>query len=318
MARDVTKLSIAELRRRFIGGEEPVTPSVLAALARDSRSGARQIQATLSRRQERERRERRRIDALLHLERKLWESGLTRVAGVDEAGVGPLAGPVVAAAVIFPPGARLAGIDDSKKIGDPARREELAREIQEAATCWAVGMADVADIDRLNVYHAALLAMRRAVEELSAPPEHLLVDAREVPDLAIPQTSVEKGDSLHFSIAAASILAKTHRDRMMLDLDRRHPEYGFARHKGYGTEAHQEAIREHGPCAAHRMSYQVIHELCGELSDAFYELRNRLDRAASPEELTRLEEELAQRREDLAEGEHGRLRARVTRRWKSL
>jgi len=318
MARDVTNLSIAEIRRRFVQGEEPVTTSVLTALARDPRAGARQVHETLRRRQEQERRERLRIDALLHLERSLWESGLTRVAGVDEAGVGPLAGPVVAAAVVFPPGTVLLGVDDSKKIADPERREALARQIRSAASSWAVGVADVADIDRLNVYHASLLAMRRAVEGLSSPPEHLLVDAREIDGVAIPQSSVEKGDSLHFSIAAASILAKTHRDRMMVELDRRHPEYGFARHKGYGTEAHQEAIRAHGPCAAHRMSYQVIHELCGDLSDLFYQLRDRLDGATAPEELARIEEELSGHRKALAAEEYRRLRARKARRWKDL
>lgn len=318
MACDVSNLSIAEIRRRFLQGEEPVTRAILTALDADPRAGVRQVRATLRRRREREHRELRRIEALLQAERELWEAGLTRVAGVDEAGVGPLAGPVVAAAVVFPPGTAILGVDDSKKITDPERREELAREIEGAATSWAVGVADVADIDRLNVYHAALLAMRRAVEGLSSTPEHLLVDAREIAGLDIPQRSVEKGDSLHFSIAAASILAKTHRDRMMVELDRRHPEYGFARHKGYGTEAHQEAIREHGPCSAHRMSYQAIHELCGELSELFYRLRDRLDRSTSPGDLACLEDEVTSRREALSDGEYRRLRALAARRRSSL
>lgn len=318
MAHDLSQLSIAEIRRRFVLGGEPVPPSLLDALGRDPRAGARRAHDTIRRRQERERRERRRLDALLRLERSLWASGLTRVAGVDEAGVGPLAGPVVAAAVVFPPGTALLGVDDSKKITDPGRREYLAREIENAASSWALGVADVAEIDRLNVYHASLLAMRRAVEGLSSPPEHLLVDARRIDGVAIPQSSVEKGDGRHFSIAAASILAKTHRDRMMLELDRSHPEYDFARHKGYGTEAHQEAIRRHGPCPAHRMSYQVIHELCGELSALFYELRDRLDRATSPEELARIGDVLTGHRKTLADEEYRRLRARAVRQSKGL
>ncbi|HSL82653.1 MAG TPA: ribonuclease HII, partial [Thermoanaerobaculia bacterium] len=233
MARTTTHLSVEELRRRFVQGGEPVSGQLLNRLRRDRRHGVRQIHDLLRRRLEREREERLRLNAMLNFERVLWKSGVTRIAGVDEAGVGPLAGPVVAAAVVFPPGAELAGVDDSKLLS-PERREELAEEIRSRAAV-AVGLAEVGEIDRLNVYHAALLAMRRAVEALPEPPEHLLVDAREVPEVPCPQNRFDKGDGINFSIAAASIVAKTHRDRLMAELDRRHPEYGFARHKGYGT-----------------------------------------------------------------------------------
>jgi len=316
MARDLTHLSIEEIRSRFLEGDEPVTAPVLAALRRDPRSGVRQIHGTLRRRQERQRQERQRIDAMLNFERVLWKSGVARIAGVDEAGVGPLAGPVVAAAVVFAPGVHLEGVDDSKKI-DPARREALAVEIRETAVDWSVGLAEVAEIDRLNVYHAAILAMRRAVEGLAEPPEHVLLDAREIPELGIPQNQFEKGDGISFSIAAASILAKTHRDELMRGLARRYPEYGFARHKGYGTEEHQAAIREHGPCAVHRMSYQVIHELCGELSDLFYRLRDELAAAETHTDLTRFEDELTAQKDTLTEGEYRKLRLVLNRRWKS-
>lgn len=319
MARDVSHLSIEELRDRYIRGDEPVTGPLLAALRRDRRTGVRRLHDALRRRREREREERQRLDAMLHFERVLWKSGVERIAGVDESGVGPLAGPVVAAAVVFPPDVDLAGIDDSKKIVDPDRRDELAESIRAAASGWSVGVADVAEIDRLNVYHAAILAMRRAVEGLPEPPEHLLLDAREIEGLGIPQNRFERGDGINYSIAAASIVAKTHRDRLMRELDRRYPEYGFARHKGYGTAEHQEAIRTHGPSPIHRTSFQFIDELCGELSDLFYALRDRLERidpVGGREELAAFEDELPGHRESLADSEYRKLRLLLARRWK--
>ncbi len=317
MAVDPSKLSVGELRQRFVQGGEPASGHLLNKLRRDPRQGALQVYEALRRRQDQEREERLRLDAMLNFERLLWRSGITRIAGVDEAGVGPLAGPVVAAAVVFPPGTALAGVDDSKRL-DSGRREELAVEIREAATAVAVGVAQVVEIDRINVYHAGILAMRRAVEGLSEPPEHVLLDAREIPELAIPQNRFDKGDGLNFSIAAASIIAKTHRDRLMCELDRRYPRYGFANHKGYGTAEHQAAIRAHGPCEIHRMSFPVIAELCGEFSELFYALRERLEGVASRAELATFEDDLAGQRRRLAEEEHRKLRLMVTRRWNTV
>jgi ribonuclease HII len=310
-------LPLGELRRRFLDGDQPVSPQVLARLRRDGRQGARRLYAQLKGRYEREREERRRLDALLHFERVLWKSGVERIAGVDEAGVGPLAGPVVAAAVVFPPGCTVAGIDDSKRL-EPERREELAALIRQRATAVAVGLAGVTEIDRLNVYHAALLAMRRAVEGLPEPPQHVLVDAREIPGIAAPQNRFDKGDGLNYSIAAASIIAKTHRDRLMLELDGRFPCYGFAAHKGYATAEHQEAIRRHGPCEVHRLSYPFLRELCGEFSALFYELRQRLEQAAAHAEVARVEAEVAGCRERLAEEEQRKLRLMLGRRWAAV
>ncbi|MGD2113877.1 MAG: ribonuclease HII, partial [Acidobacteriota bacterium] len=186
MPDDLSDLSIAEIERRYLHGDEPVTGRLLSTLRRDRRTGVRRIHDALRRRRDREQEERRRIDSMLNFERVLWKAGITRIAGVDEAGVGPLAGPVVAAAVVFPPelgqedglGGELRAVDDSKKIADRPRREAVGRAIEAAAADWSIGVAEVAEIDRLNVYHAALLAMRRAVEGLSPPPEHLLLDAR--------------------------------------------------------------------------------------------------------------------------------------------
>lgn len=201
--------------------------------------------------------EARRLSALLRFERALWRRGRRRIAGVDEAGVGPLAGPVVAAAVILPRGLRIAGVDDSKAL-TAAQRERLAADIQAAAVSWAVGIAEVVEIDRLNIYRAGLLAMRRAVLRLAVPPDHLLVDARVVPAIDVPQQPIIRGDALSFTIAAASILAKTTRDALMARLDREFPCYGFAQHKGYPTPMHLRRLRAHGPCSVHRRSFAPV------------------------------------------------------------
>src|SRR5271157_976559 len=167
-------------------------------------------------------------------ERKLWKAGVDVVAGVDEVGVGPMAGPVVAAAVIFAPESFIKGVHDSKQLS-PEKRYALYPIIMERAVAVGVGMADVAEIDRVNIYRAAVAACVRAVNALMPPPQHVLVDGRRNPDLLLPQTSIVGGDRKSFCIAAASIVAKVVRDRMMLDYDARFPDYGFASHKGYCT-----------------------------------------------------------------------------------
>jgi ribonuclease HII len=208
----------------------------------------------------RQRQEAARMGVLLRVERALWRAGVTKVAGVDEVGVGPLAGPVVAAAVIVPADMRVRGVDDSKRLS-PARRETLAAEITARATGVGIGIVQVADIDRLNIYHAALEAMRRAVLALPLIPDHVLVDARRIPGLDLAQTSLIHGDARSFSIAAASIVAKVARDRIMRELDTLYPQYGFGDHMGYGTPRHLAAIAHHGPSPAHRRSFAPVREL---------------------------------------------------------
>ena len=315
MAVDLSRLSVGELRARFVDGNGPVGPALLRRLERDPREGVRRLSTLLRRRRAEDRRARERLAAMLHFEQILWRSGLRTVAGVDEVGIGPLAGPVVAAAVVFPPGTTLAGIDDSKRL-DPTEREEAAGAIRAAATGIGIGLAEVAEIDCLNVYHAGLLAMRRAIDALPLPPEHVLVDARSLPDLPMPQSAFVKGDGLDFSIAAASIVAKTHRDRLMTELDALHPGYGFARHKGYGTPEHQAAIRRHGPCPLHRRSFPYLRELRGECSEVFYALKTRLGALDSRAALATFEDELTGARTQLAEHEHRKLRLLLLRRWK--
>jgi ribonuclease HII len=187
------------------------------------------------------------------------------IAGVDEAGRGPLAGPVVAAAVILDPKRPIKGLRDSKKLS-PSRRDELACEIRERSLSWSVGWCETAEIDAINILEATMLAMRRAVLGLDRIPSEVRVDGNRLPDLRIPggeipAAAVIGGDATVPSISAASIVAKTTRDGMMLKLDAIYPEYGFARHKGYGTAAHRERLLAHGPCPEHRKSFAPVRAL---------------------------------------------------------
>ncbi|MCG6934193.1 MAG: ribonuclease HII [Gallionella sp.] len=182
------------------------------------------------------------------------------VCGVDEAGRGPLAGPVSAAAVILDPDQPIAGLADSKKLSE-ARRDRLAPQIRERALAWAVAYAEVDEIDQLNILQATLLAMRRAVLALPVRPQQMLVDGLYCPDTGIPGTAIVQGDSRIAAISAASILAKTSRDALMLELHATYPDYGFASHKGYPTAAHLAALREHGVSAVHRKSFRPVREL---------------------------------------------------------
>jgi ribonuclease HII len=192
-----------------------------------------------------------------HLETLLWRVGILHVAGVDEVGMGPLAGPVVAAAVVFPPGTRLDGVADSKVLTSEVR-ERLDTEIRRRAVAVGLAVVEPDEIDRVNIYRAGLAACRRALEALPFVPGFVLVDGREIPDLAVPQSAYPKGDAFVCSIAAASIVAKVHRDAMMRELDGRYPGYGFARHMGYSTRAHFAAIRELGPSPIHRRSFAPV------------------------------------------------------------
>ena len=184
-----------------------------------------------------------------------------RFCGVDEAGRGPLAGPVVAAAVILDPNRPISGINDSKKLS-ARKRSALADEIRMHALAWSVAEASVEEIDRLNILHASLLAMRRAVERLSVTPEYALIDGNRCPDgLPCPAQAVVGGDATIVAIAAASILAKTVRDAGMLELHARYPQYAFDRHMGYPTAVHLAALREHGPSPEHRRSFRPVAQL---------------------------------------------------------
>jgi ribonuclease HII len=194
----------------------------------------------------------------LSYERRLHRRGIKCVAGVDEVGRGPLAGPVVAAAVILPPEEKIKGLDDSKKL-TPKKREELCREIKEKALAIGVGRIGHRLIDRLNIGRANLLAMKKAVEKLKIPPDFLLVDGeRNYIKISIPQKGISGGDRKCASIAAASIVAKVVRDRIMLRYHKKFPQYGFDQHKGYGTRLHLKSLEELGPCPIHRWSFAPV------------------------------------------------------------
>ena len=198
-----------------------------------------------------------RLRQLALLESELRARGFTHVAGVDEVGRGCLAGPVVAGAVILPAGCVLPGLDDSKRL-DPDSRSRLDHAIRLRAVAIGLGVVEARQIDSENILRASLEAMRRAVCALDPAPDALLVDAVRVPAVRVPQVAVIHGDALSVSIAAASIVAKVHRDRLLEALARRHPVYGFESHKGYGTPEHWEALRLYGPCPEHRMSFRGV------------------------------------------------------------
>ena len=191
---------------------------------------------------------------LWEIERSCFARGIGLVCGADEAGAGPLAGAVYAAAVILPPGLELEGLNDSKKVS-PRKREVLFDQIQAQAVAWAVASVDEGEIDRINILNARMLAMDRAIQALDPAPEYALIDGNRNTGIRCPNETVVKGDGRSASIAAASILAKVSRDRYMKEMDARYPGYGFARHKGYPTKAHYEALRRLGPCPIHRRSF---------------------------------------------------------------
>jgi ribonuclease HII len=260
---DLLHKSIPELNEMFVERRRPVPKGLLEALETDRRQGAQQLARRIRQRYRSNRSEGQRLHSLLRFEIELWADGFGMVAGVDEAGMAPLAGPVVAGAVILPQNYKLRGLNDSKKILDPEKRDELAIQIKQDAICWAVGFAEVEEIDKINIYHAGLLAMQRAVEGLNSNPDFILVDARKIPNCTTPQRGIIRGDSLSASIAAASIIAKTTRDAHMLELDTLYNGYGLASHKGYPTPEHCRALKELGALPIHRRSFARVRQALG-------------------------------------------------------
>lgn len=194
------------------------------------------------------------MNDLWTLENEIYDSGINCLCGVDEAGRGPLAGPVCAAAVILPRGLEIAGLNDSKKLTEK-KREALYDVICENALAYGIAFAEVEEIEQLNILQATFLAMNRAIEKLSVTPELALIDGNRNTGISVPSRCIVKGDSLCADIAAASILAKVTRDRYMMQLHEQYPQYHFDRHKGYGTKLHYDAIREHGASPVHRLSF---------------------------------------------------------------
>jgi len=261
MIGEFARVPLAEIRARLEAVSSPEERERIAAMLRhDPRSGARSLGARLDRRERARRTERDRLLRFFARRERLLRSGVKFIAGVDEVGVGPLAGPLVAAAVVFSREVELdalSGLDDSKRLTRKVR-EALDLEIRRQAAAVFVAEVSSADVDRLNPHRASLAAMKRAVSGLGLRPGHVLVDARTIPDLDVPQTALVHGDSLDASIAAASIVAKVYRDAWMFRLDDRYPGYGFSRHMGYGTPEHFAALDRLGPCPAHRRSFAPV------------------------------------------------------------
>ncbi|MGU8015302.1 ribonuclease HII [Streptococcus suis] len=235
---------------------DSIDSPVWADLAQDERAG---VQAAIKKRQkelEKEAAEDARLEAMLSYEKALYENGVELIAGIDEVGRGPLAGPVVAAAVILPKGCKIRYLNDSKKI-PKSKHESIYQEVMERAVAVGVGVKDAAVIDQVNIYEATKLAMLEALGQLSQEPEHLLIDAMKL-DTEIPQTSIIKGDANSLSIAAASIVAKVTRDKMMADYDKEFSGYGFAKNAGYGTAEHLEGLNKLGITPIHRKTFEPI------------------------------------------------------------
>ncbi len=257
--------SLAQLRAAVAGERDPDRlAGWLEVLQSDARRGARALAGQLARRREGVLAERERQRALFERRRAIFARGFRCVAGVDEVGVGPLAGPVVAGAVVLPETVDLPGLDDSKKLS-PAARERLDAAIRECAVAVGIGEVPSTEIDRSNILQASLEAMRRAVTALAeqAAVDHLLVDARSVPGVSLPQTPLVHGDAIDGSIAAASIVAKVYRDALMRRLEHEHPGYGFDRHMGYGTAEHLAALQRLGASPIHRRSFAPVAAVLG-------------------------------------------------------
>lgn len=236
---------------------------LLQAMQNDSRVSIQKLAASYINRLKKQEAERERLMHMYSLETVYYNQGLYGIAGVDEAGRGPVAGPVMVAAVILPPYWECPGLNDSKKVR-PEKREELYDKIMREAVAVCCVSKREAEIDTLNIYHAAQVGMYEAVEGLQKPPEAVLTDAMPLPDLTVPCEAIIHGDAKSASIAAASIIAKVTRDRLMMEYDRKYPQYGFAVHKGYLTQRHVEAIRKYGPCPIHRRSFEPIKSMVEE------------------------------------------------------
>ncbi|MBQ9365545.1 MAG: ribonuclease HII [Schwartzia sp.] len=248
---ETSSYSVKEIKQLL--HEIEITPDILEAFRNDPRGGVRNA----VRAYEREQKERERVDALYEYEREAAGEGCEIVAGVDEAGRGPLAGPVAVAAVILPTGLFIPKLNDSKKLS-PKSRDELYDVITEKAVAYKCVLVDAATIDRVNILQATINGMYEAILNLNPQPDKVLIDAVNLDRLPMPSLSIIGGDAKSASIGAASIIAKVTRDRLMMEYDATYPEYGFARHKGYGTREHIEAIRKYGPCPIHRKSFEPI------------------------------------------------------------
>ena len=234
--------------------------SFLAEAASDSRSGVQKAIEKRKRAIQAELDEELRLEQMLRYEKELYQAGYLAIAGIDEVGRGPLAGPVVAAAVILPPGCKIKGLNDSKKI-PKKKHQEIYKEVMDKALAVGIGLMDSEIIDQVNIYEATKLAMKEALSKLSLKPDYLLIDAMKL-DIDIPQESIIKGDANSLSIAAASVVAKVTRDKLMADYDKEYPGYDFAKNAGYGTKSHLQGLERNGVTPIHRKTFEPVKSMC--------------------------------------------------------
>ena len=254
-------LTIKEIEKKLAKITDDKDPFI-ASLREDERIGVQKLLINWRKKRERQQAEKDRIELMKKYERELREQGLSYIAGVDEVGRGPLAGPVVAACVILPEDFFIPQINDSKKLSGK-QRDELYDKIMEQAIDVGIGVVSSEEIDRMNILQATIKAMLKAVDSLKITPEFLLIDALEIPAL-IPQMKIIKGDAKSVSIACASIVAKVYRDRLMEQYSKEYPQYHFAKNAGYGTKEHLEALKKYGPCPLHRKSFSPIKEIVSQ------------------------------------------------------
>jgi len=260
MRMNIKKMSLKRLQELIAERGPEVYADVVQTLGSDPRGGAQRLVRYCQARLEELKTERHRIDRMFNYERQVWAMGYRIVAGLDEVGRGPLAGPVVAAAVVLPGELSLPGLDDFKRLSSK-RRQELYDQIRTRAMAIGVGMVHPDGIDEANVMMATYKAMLKAVGALSVTPDYLLIDALHLPNVTQPQAPIVGGEGLSCSIAAASIVAKVTRDDYMIEVDKLYPQYGFAHHKGYGTAEHRDALEHYGPCPIHRKAYGISREI---------------------------------------------------------
>ena len=253
---NLDELTIKEIKNK-IKSFDDVSQQLLKELQTDSRKGVQKIAQRIEKKRAKEKQAKEKYEKMRVYEKKKLADGYDLICGIDEAGRGPLAGPVVAGAVILSEDTYLAGLDDSKKLSEK-KREELFDLIYKQAQAVGVGIVEQSRIDEINILQATYEAMKKAISNLNITPNYLLIDAETIPQVDLPQKKKKKGDSKSVSIAAASIIAKVTRDRILVEYDEQYPEYGFAGHKGYGTQAHRQALKEFGPCPIHRKSYKIV------------------------------------------------------------
>ncbi|HYG59844.1 MAG TPA: ribonuclease HII [Symbiobacteriaceae bacterium] len=266
---NIKKMSLKKLQELIHEQGPEVYVDVIDVLKNDPRGGAQKLVRLCQTRLDEWKREKERLGRMYSYERQVWAMGYRQVAGVDEVGRGPLAGPVVAAAVILPGELSLLGLEEVRRLTGK-RRQELYEQIREKAVAVGIGMVHPEGIDEANVMMATYKAMVKAVTDLSVQPDYLLIDALHLPGVAQPQAPIAGGDGQSCSIAAASVVAKVIRDEYMIEMDKQYPQYGFASHKGYGTQEHRAALERYGPCPIHRKTYGSVREIMSLSSGAMF------------------------------------------------